>query len=182
MNAAATVVLVRYGAIPEVGRFAYALSEPPRRGQAVIIESHRGLELGTLLEAVRGAARVTPTVDGAIAEEPGLAQVVRLAAPEDIEEHDALRRDAQSEFARWRERIAAWGLDLELIDVEWTLDRRKQVLYVLGDRGAETTKLALQAAADGLAAVEVQPVGAEGVVPMPATGGGCGSGACGCHD
>ena len=43
--------------------------------------------------------------------------------------------------------------------------------------GAETTKLALQAAAAGLAVVEVQPVNADGPVPLAAAGGGgCGSG------
>ena len=67
-------------------------------------------------------------------------------------------------------------------DMEWTLDRQKLVLYVLGGRGPETTKLALQAAAAGLAVVEVQPVDANGPVPVPAAGGGgCGSGGCGSH-
>ena len=66
-------------------------------------------------------------------------------------------------------------------DLEWTLDRQKLVLYVLGGRGPDTTRLALQAAAAGLSVIEVQPVSAEGVVPLPAAGGGCGSGGCGCH-
>ena len=95
--------------------------------------------------------------------------------------HAELRIEAETTYAHWRNRIAEGGLDLELIDLEWTLDRRKLVLYVLGGRGADTTKLALLAAAEGLTAIEVQPVAAEGVVPLPAAGGGCGSGGCGCH-
>ena len=74
-----------------------------------------------------------------------------------------------------------WKLDLDLVDLEWTLDRQKLVLYVLGGRGPEATKLALQAAAAGLAVVEVQPVTADGPVPLPPAGGGCGSGGCGCE-
>ena len=46
---------------------------------------------------------------------------------------------------------------MELIDLEWTLDKSKLILYVLNDRGPEATRLGLQAAAAGLGTVEVQP-------------------------
>ena len=63
------------------------------------------------------------------------------------------------------------------MDLEWTLDREKLILYVLTGRGPDTTKLALFAATAGYASVEVQPVSKDGLVPMPAAqGGGCGCG------
>jgi hypothetical protein len=68
-----------------------------------------------------------------------------------------------------------------LIDLEWTLDDAKQILYVLTSRGPDATNLALHAAAEGLGVIEVQPVAAEGLIPLPSEGGGCGSGGCGCH-
>jgi cell fate regulator YaaT (PSP1 superfamily) len=180
MNA---VILVRFGAIPEVGRFTYALDERPERGQSVVVDSHRGPELGVVLDLVRSQS---DTVAPASNPEPAGAdgwQVLRAATVDDLAMHDQLRQEAGSDFAEWQERIRQWGLQLELIDVEWTLDRRKLILYVLGDRGAETTKLALQAAAEGQTVIEVQPVAADGVVAMPASGGGgCGSGGCGCHE
>ena len=71
-------------------------------------------------------------------------------------------------------------LDLQLIDLEWTLDRTKLILYVLNERGPDCTKLALQAAAAGLGLVEVQPVDENGLVAVEPSGG-CGSGGCGCH-
>jgi hypothetical protein len=52
-------------------------------------------------------------------------------------------------------------------------------LYVLTERGPATTTLALQAAAEGLGLIEVQPVSAAGLVAVP-SGGGCGTGGCGC--
>jgi hypothetical protein len=58
------------------------------------------------------------------------------------------------------------------------LEDDKLVLYVLNDRGPDCTKLALQAAAAGLGVIEVQPVGAEGLMTLE-TGNGCGSGGCG---
>ena len=69
---------------------------------------------------------------------------------------------------------------MELLDLEWTLDRGKLVVYVLGGRGPDTTRLALLAAASGQASIEVQPVSTEGLVPLERSGGGCGSGGCGC--
>jgi hypothetical protein len=108
--------------------------------------------------------------------------VLRRATPEDEVRHAELVREAQGAFVEWQGRIVEWKLDLDLIDLEWTLDHQKLVLYVLGGRGPETTKLALQAAAAGLAVVEVQPVDANGPVPVLLGGGGCGSGGCGCHD
>ncbi|MFN8705965.1 MAG: hypothetical protein ACK50J_04745, partial [Planctomyces sp.] len=82
--------------------------------------------------------------------------------------------------------VREWKLELELIDLEITLDE-KTVLYVLNDRNAETTRLALLAAATGRGIVIVQPVTADGVVPLGSGGGGgcgsggCGSGGCGSH-
>jgi cell fate regulator YaaT (PSP1 superfamily) len=166
-------LLIRYGTVPEVARFAYDLPEPPGRLEPVVINTHRGLELGTALETVRQTGQGE-------SDEPAY-HVLRRATPEDETRHAELKREAQSAFAEWQQRIRDWKLDLELLDLEWTLDRQKLVLYVLGGRSADTTKLALQAAAAGLAVIEVQPVNADGLVPLTAGGGGgCGSGGCGC--
>ena len=174
-------ILVRYGAIPEVARFAHELAEVPGRHERVVINSHRGVELGTVLEEVR-TGRIAPN-GAAKNEDPSETsgqRVLRRATADDEARHTALKREADEAFLQWQERIREWNLALELLDIEWTLDRQKLVLYVLGGRGAETTKLALQAAAAGLAVVEVQPVDSNGPVPLGAAGG-CGSGSCGCH-
>jgi cell fate regulator YaaT (PSP1 superfamily) len=170
-----TDVLVRYGAVPEVAHFRATADLPIKRGQNVIVATHRGEELGTVLEAL------CPSKEPQRAGEDGnvVRDVVRMASDDDVQRCAAQLADAQREFAHWEQRIAEWGLDLQLIDVEWTLDRRKLILYVLNDRGPESTKLALQAAAAGLGVVEVQPVSREGLVPAPPSSG-CGS--CGCHN
>jgi hypothetical protein len=180
-------LLVRYGAVPEVARFTHDLADPPGRHERVVVYTHRGLELGTALESLRvpkpqNGDNGSGDPDRTAGEE-STQRVLRRATPEDEARHAELGREAQQAFGEWNRRIADWKLDLDLIDLEWTLDRQKLVLYVLGGRGPETTKLALQAAAAGLAVVEVQPVDANGPVPVPlGGGGGCGSGGCGCHD
>lgn len=180
-----TAVLVRYGAIPEVSRFRPPADVPLEWGQSVVVHSHRGTELGVLLNTGRTRSPTAVTAPPAADSIPDdeLPEVLRVATDADLRLHQTLRQEAQSEFDQWQSRIREWKFELELIDLEWTLDRQKLVLYVLGGRGPDTTRLALQAAAAGLSVIEVQPVSAEGVVPLPAAGagGGCGSGGCGCH-
>lgn len=166
-------LLIRYGTIPEVARFAASPGEADwQRGQQVVVQSHRGVEMGTILEQTRGTAG-----------EPGdeALRVLRPASDADLETYAELQSAARDEYDAWAGRIAEWKLELELIDLEWLLDREKLVLYVLNDRGGDCTKLALYAAAGGHGSVEVQPVNAEGLVQMPQVGGGgCGTGGGGC--
>lgn len=162
-----TTVLIRYGAVPEVAMFACGFPVPRR--SIVVVRSHRGLELGQVLDVLRQSA-----------PEAAVSEVVRIASEQDLQVSRDLKAAVSAEFPVWERRIADWGLDLQLIDLEWTLDKGKLILYVLNERGPECTKLALQAAAAGLGIVEVQPVSSDGPVTVPSTGGGsCGS--CGCH-
>ncbi|MBX3449041.1 MAG: hypothetical protein KF777_05735 [Planctomycetaceae bacterium] len=162
-------VLVRYGVVPEVIRCRFAGDESLRREQAVVVHSPRGLQIGAVLESFRGAV-----------DEERLFDVDRIATSDDLADRDRLEQQAGDEFETWQGRIAEWGLRLELLDLEYTLDGRKLIAYVLGDRGPDCTKLALQAAAAGLGTIEVQPVEAGGLAQVEKSGGGCGSGKCGC--
>ena len=170
------LALVRYGTIPEVARFECDAAAGLTRGVPVVVETHRGVQVGTFLE------RVTP-VHPADRDpmEPEYAPprpLLRTASAADLAAASELANDAQTAFDEWTAYIVKWNLDLELIDLEWTLDRQKLILYVLNERGPDCTKLALQAAAAGLGIIEVQPVTADGLVTQP-TGGGGGCGSCG---
>jgi cell fate regulator YaaT (PSP1 superfamily) len=185
-------VLVRYGMISEVARFATEPGVALERGERVVIRTHRGIEMGTLLEDVRAidfnGARdplqhsvnggATATAEPADDAEATSLRILRTPTAEDERTSGGLKDECEKAFSIWRERIDDWKLRLELIDLEWTLDKSKLILYVLNDRGPECTKLALQAAAAGLGTVEVQPVGPEGLI-SESQGGGCGSGHCG---
>jgi cell fate regulator YaaT (PSP1 superfamily) len=165
-------LLVRYGAIPVVARcvvdVAGDVSAPQtfQRGQKLVIKTSRGTELADVLQ----------TLSAAEARDDVSISLVRRAVQADLEAAEKTRIRASMEFPEWKQRIAQWGLQLELIDLEWTLDEQKTVLYVLNSRGPDTTKLAIQAAASGMGLIEVQPVDANGMVEAPpGGGGGCGS-------
>ena len=164
-------VLVRYGAIGEVARFSVETAGAIERSERVVVRTSRGLEVGTLLEPIDGAPDIEPEDD-----ELAVLRVAGLAEEQSLREQE-LKREA--EFEAWQTRIADWKVELQLIDLEWTLDGEKLILYVLNDRGPACTTLALQAAAAGLGVIEVQPVDHEGPVRLE-TGGGCGSGGGGC--
>lgn len=170
---ATKLVLVRYGIVPEVARFKDESLDAPERGATVVVMTDRGLQLGTLLE------RLKPSNSPKDESETEFA-VVRTATEEDRQTAQALIEKSEASFPDWCARIAQWRLNLELIDIEWTLDGEKEILYVLCERGPDSTKLALQAAAEGLGIVEVQPVSATGLFNIPQSSCGSGGGGCGC--
>jgi cell fate regulator YaaT (PSP1 superfamily) len=147
----------------EVSRFA-ADDVACSVGSAVVVRSPRGEEVGTVVG--RASAQ---DID---AER---AAVLRAANDDDLRRQAERHSECESEFPKWQEHIRQWQVDVELIDLEKTLDGEKLVLYVLNDRGPETTKLALRAAAAGYGVIEVQPVGREGLIQVASGGGGCGT-------
>lgn len=170
-------ILVRYGVIPVVARCIVEQTgdeqtrdeqKAPtfRRGQQLVIKTSRGDELADFLQ----------TLSAGEAKDDVSVSLTRIASDADLATHQKTRNRAGEQFAAWQQRISDWKLELELIDLEWTLDEEKTILYVLNNRGPDTTKLAIQATASGLGVVEVQPVDANGMVEAPPTGGGgCGS-------
>jgi len=167
--------LIRHGAISDVLPGHWSGETALERGAQVIVRTARGEELGQLLQSYRPSP-------GSADPAEALAPILRRATDDDRARYERLQTQARSAYVDWVQRIADWNLDLQLIDLEWTLDETRLILYVLNERGPECTKLALQAVAAGFGIIDVQPVSANGLVTTPSTGGkegGCGS--CGCH-
>ncbi|MBS0206705.1 MAG: hypothetical protein JSS49_27830 [Planctomycetes bacterium] len=170
--AATGIFLVRYGTVPEVARFVDQNDCQPQRGETVVVETHRGHQIGTVLEKLKPS----PGINAADVD----FRIDRVATSVDQSTARTLTGECEDAFEEWCARILNWNLNLELIDLEWTLDHQKLILYVLCERGPDSTKLALQAAAAGLGIIEVQPVSATGLVQPEPSGGGCGTGGGGC--
>ena len=143
-------VLVRYGTISEVANFEIPSDFVRNRGERVVVRTHRGIELGTLLTDEENASKrpAAGNDSDANGRDPGdrdlnQQSILRTATAMDEQAAARLRSECEQGFGDWRERIEKWNLCLELIDLEWTLDKSKLILYVLNDRGPESTKLAL---------------------------------------
>jgi len=136
--------LIRYGVMSHVGRFT-ALPEgdaPFERGQVVVIQSHRGLELGEVLIPHDSPAPARPASEDS---EPASAvdrqRVLRLAGPEDLACSDRAQEIRPSRFTLCQRVLEDGNWPWELIDVEPLLDDRATVLHYLGPQSVHVASL-----------------------------------------
>ncbi len=161
-------ILVRYGRIPQVARFGGNGIRSERDAQVVVV-TDRGEELGTVLH-------VDSQLGGNSGSSAVTGKVLRMADRADLQLAEQQDRESEQSFGDWDRRISDWSLQLQVVDLELTLDGQL-IIYVLNERGPETTRLALLAAAAGAGVIHVQPVGPDGI-EQGGGGGGCGD--CGC--
>ena len=138
--------LVRFGLMRQVGLF---LADSPAygRGQAVVVRTHRGTELGEVLMKRPGAAGATT------------ARVLRLAAPADLDRARRLDGDRPGQLAACERAVRGGGWPLELLDVEPLLDGDRAVLHYLGPRRLDVDRLGpILCAACGLHVI-LEPAG-----------------------
>ena len=121
--------LVRYGSMGHVGIFAIdpPASFAPRRGQDVVIRTHRGEEVGELLVRVEASS---PQADPGTA----LPRLVRPATSADLERARRCTTMRAERFALCGRIFHEEGWPLELIDVETLLDEDTTVIHYLGPR------------------------------------------------
>jgi cell fate regulator YaaT (PSP1 superfamily) len=116
--------LVGYGLAGDFGRFRSLNALACRRGERVVVRSHRGLEVGhVLLPATPRHATFLPNTT--------LGQLLRRVTPDDERKLEALRERGRSLLARGVVLACELGLPLELLDAEVLLDGEHAALHVL---------------------------------------------------
>ena len=90
-------------------------------GQGVIIETSRGLEYG---ECAQGNTMVE---DEAVV--PPLRPLIRLATDRDLETVEKNREKEKKAFAICQEKIAAHGLEMKLVEVEYSFEGNKILFF-----------------------------------------------------
>jgi PSP1 C-terminal conserved region len=191
--------LIRYGVMSHVGRFPAVptCEESLERGQLVVIQTDRGLELGEVLiatdgkavpsETGRDAARAGPDGEDpmslALASSP---HVLRAAGPDDLSHSRSALAARSSRFSLCQRILAEGNWPWELVDVEPLLDGRATVLHYLGPHQIDVASLRARFRVECAIDVVLEPVG-EDVGPEiseddahPDDAGGCGS--CGCGE
>jgi hypothetical protein len=121
--------LVRYGVMGHVGRFR---SDPGsglvlERGQAVVVETDRGTELGEVLVPAAG--------------QPPPDRLLRPAGPVDLANARAAEDLRGERYFLFSRILGEEGWPVELIDVEPLLDRSTTILHVLGPADVDLTVL-----------------------------------------
>ena len=103
--------ITRHGAMRFLGEFTAGEDTEYARGDAVVVRTDRGLELGEIL------CETTPRAVALLAE-PTHGQIVRRMAEQDHAELDRIRGAEVQEFESCNRFIAQRRLQMELVDVE----------------------------------------------------------------
>ena len=122
-----------------------------KTGDSLVVETSKGLELG---ECVEGCHEVPE--DGVV--QP-LRNVIRLATEEDLRIAEMNRRKEKSAFTLCEERIKAHGLDMKLVDVEYSFEGNKILFFFTSDGRVDFRELVKDLASLFHTRIELRQIG-----------------------
>ena len=99
--------------------------EKVQKGEMVIVETARGVECGETAMENREVS------DEAIVQP--LRKVIRKATKEDLKRVAENRKKEKTAFSACEKKIVEHGLEMKLVDVEYTFDNGKILFYFTAD-------------------------------------------------
>lgn len=141
-------------------------------GQKVVVETIKGIELGTVVLGER-------EIDEETLETP-LRPIVRIATEEDIaenERHKQLEKEARPIFY---EKMRMCGLEMKLVEVEYFFDNSKIMFYYTSDARVDFRELVKELATAFHARIELRQIGVRNETQYFGGIGVCGRELC-CH-
>ena len=143
-----------------------------QKGDFVIVETSRGQEFG---EVVVGPKEIP---DEELVQP--LKQVIRAATEEDCQQLLSNRQKEEEAFDICLQKIAEHGLEMKLVDVEYTFDRSKVIFYFTADGRVDFRELVKDLAAIFRTRIELRQIGVRDESKMIGGLGPCGRVLC-CH-
>lgn len=166
-----SIIGVRFRAAGRVYYFD-PLDYEINQGDHVIVETVRGVEYGYVILGRREVAEdkvVQP-----------LKPVIRLATPEDDEIARKNREKEKSALGICAEKIAKHGLEMKLIDCEYTFDNNKVLFYFTADGRVDFRELVKDLASVFRTRIELRQIGVRDEMKLRGGIGICGREVC-CH-
>ena len=142
------------------------------RGDHVIVETARGVEYGFVVGAPM-------EVSEKHIQKP-LKAVLRLSTREDDERMESNRVREREAFRICREKIQRRGLEMKLIDAEYTFDNSKVLFYFTADGRIDFRELVKDLASVFRTRIELRQVGVRDETKILGGYGSCGRPLC-CH-
>lgn len=143
-----------------------------KRGDQVIVETARGVEFGNV---VMGPKEVK---DEEITQP--LKTVIRLATEDDRRVEEKNRKKEKEAFQICLEKIHKHGLEMKLIDAEYTFDNNKVLFYFTADGRIDFRELVKDLAAVFKTRIELRQIGVRDETKILGGIGICGRPLC-CH-
>lgn len=141
-------------------------------GDAVIVETARGVEYG---KVVLGKREIE---EGSITST--LKPVIRKATEADDKKNEENKAKCKDAFAICLEKIKKHGLEMKLIDVEYTFDNNKVLFYFTADGRIDFRELVKDLAAVFKTRIELRQIGVRDETKILGGIGICGRELC-CH-
>ena len=141
-----------------------------KAGDHVIVETARGVEYGTVIGGVRNVAEETIV-------QP-LKAVIRVATAEDDTRAQRNRIKEKDAMKICQEKITKHGLEMKLIDAEYTFDNNKVLFYFTADGRIDFRELVKDLAAVFRMRIELRQIGVRDEAKMLGGVGNCGRGLC----
>ena len=120
-------------------------------GDKVIVETARGVEFGTVVTGQRDVE------DDKITQP--LKPVIRIATQDDIRKEEKNREKEKEAFGICLEKIRKHGLEMKLIDAEYTFDNNKVLFYFTADGRIDFRKLVKDLASVFRTRIELRQIG-----------------------
>lgn len=136
----------------------------------VIVETARGMEFGV---AAVGPNEVLE--DEIISP---LKPVIRLATDEDIQIHKENKEKAKEAMVICQEKVKDHGLDMNLVDVEYTFDNNKVIFYFTSDNRIDFRELVKDLASVFKTRIELRQIGVRDEAKIVGGIGPCGQETC----
>lgn len=163
------VVSVRFKKAGKMYYFDPDIFEPVE-GQAVIVETARGLEYGEVMESVK-------KVKSEEVVQP-LKKVIRIATEEDTLQYNENLNKKERALEICQEKINKRKLEMKLIDVEYTFDKTKVIFYFAADGRVDFRELVKDLAGVFKMRIELRQIGVRDEAKMLGGIGACGRGLC----
>lgn len=141
-----------------------------KRSDHVIVETARGIEYGTVVGDIR-------EVDDSEVTQP-LKPVLRVATKKDDEQEQKNKEKEKDAFKICLEKIHARGLEMKLIDAEYTFDNNKILFYFTADGRIDFRELVKDLAGVFRTRIELRQIGVRDETKIRGGIGVCGRPVC----
>ena len=142
----------------------------PKLGEAVIVETSRGLEYGIISMTLKEIGE-----DEIVAP---LKEIVRIATENDKNQVEKNRQKEKEAFSICEDKIAAHNLDMKLVDVEYTFDANKILFYFTAEGRVDFRELVKDLASVFRTRIELRQIGIRDEAKMLGGIGICGRSLC----
>lgn len=164
------VIGVRFRTSPRVYYFAPTEGEEYAKNTHVVVETQRGVELATVVLPIHEV-----TEEQIVAP---LKPVLRKATDGDLAAARADLDQKHDILATAREKVAARGLDMKIVDCEFTVDHSKLVLYFTSENRVDFRELVRDLASAFHMRIDLRQIGSRDECKLIGSLGACGMPCC----